>query len=217
MADRSSTGLRWRWLHRIGYLCTLLIAVEIIWAGTLIGSAWWHDRERRADNRAHSRVHRGNLLTDPTAVDPSSGAISRLGVLAPVTALGPDSVRFGVDPALSDYAYALALRRRGAMAEGLVVVFERRADSTEDRMIYRFQAPVSEFNQVMAQFDTVTDGYPGGDRLCTDGVQYAFERRRGALTTSGTSVSSCDRTYERAADILIDFSRRFAPLPKLLR
>lgn len=103
------------------------------------------------------------------------------------------------------------------MAEGLVVVFERRADSTEDRMIYRFQAPVSEFNQVMAQFDTVTDGYPGGDRLCTDGVQYAFERRRGALTTSGTSVSSCDRTYERAADILIDFSRRFAPLPKLLR
>jgi hypothetical protein len=217
MAGHSPPSLRWRWLHRIGYLCTLLIAVEIVWAGTLIGTAWWHDRERGAYIRAHSRVHRGNLLTDPTAVDPSSGAISRLGVLASVAELGPNSVRFGVDPALSDYAYSLAMRRRGVTAEGLVVVFERRADSTEDRTVYRFQVPAAEFNQVMAQFDTVLDGYAGGDRLCTDGVQYAFERRRGALTTSGTSVSSCDRTYERAADILIEFARRFAPLPKLLR
>ncbi|PAV70530.1 hypothetical protein WR25_16391 [Diploscapter pachys] len=105
--------------------------------------------------------------------------------------LGPDAVRLGVHPALSDYAYALAMRRRGAVAQGLVVV--------------------------MSQFDAVTDGYAGGDRLCTDGTKYAFERRRGSLTTSGTSVSRCDSTYERAASILIEFARRFSPLPKLLR
>ncbi|KTT68609.1 hypothetical protein NS319_13130 [Sphingomonas sanguinis] len=68
----------------------------------------------------------------------------------------------------------------------------------------------------MAQFDMVTDGYQGGDRLCTDGVEYAFERRSGPRVTSGTSVSSCDKTYERAAMLLFDFARRFAPLPKTL-
>jgi len=217
MANRPVMNFRWRWLHRIGYLCTLLVAIEIVWAGTLMGAAWWRDRERRADVRAHSRVHRGELLTDLTAIDPSSGAISRLGALASMAILGPDAVRLGVDPASSDYAYALAMRRRGAVAEGLVVVFERRADDTEDQKTYSFQVPVAEFNQVMSQFDSVTDGYSGGDRLCTDGVQYAFERRRGPLTTSGTSVSSCDRTYERAANILLEFARRFSPLPKLLR
>ncbi|WP_294217990.1 hypothetical protein [uncultured Sphingomonas sp.] len=217
MANHPVTNFRWRWLHRIGFLCTLLVAIEIVWAGAFIGSAWWRDRERDAEARAHSRVHRGELLTDLTAIDPGSGAISRLGVLAPMAMLGPDAVRLGVHPALSDYAYALAMRRRGAVAEGLVVVFERRADYTEERKTYRFQVPVAEFNQVMSQFDAVTDGYAGGDRLCTDGTKYAFERRRGSLTTSGTSVSSCDRTYERAANILIEFARRFSPLPKLLR
>ena len=130
--------------------------------------------------------------------------------------LGPDAVRLGVDPALSDYAYAMAMRRRGAVAEGLVVVFERRANYPEDQKTYRFQVPVAEFNQLMSRFDSVTDGYRGGDRLCFDGIDYAFERRRGSLTTAGTSVSSCDRTYERAANILLEFARRFSPLPKSL-
>ena len=205
-----------RWLHRIGYLCTLLVIVELVWAGTLAGTYWWRDYERRADSRAHSRVHSGTLLSNPAAIDADSGAISRLAAVAPLTALGPDSVRLGVEPALRNYAYALAMRRHGPVADGLVILFDRREDGTEDRVAYRFQAPVTEYDQVMAQFDAITDAYPGGDTLCTDGVQYAFERRQGAHMTSGTSVSTCDRTYERAADLLTGFARRFAPLSKLL-
>ncbi|WP_339426781.1 hypothetical protein, partial [Pseudomonas proteolytica] len=180
-------------------------------------TSWWRDRERRAESRAHSRIHTGTLLSNLAAIDPSSGAISRLGAVAPLTTLGPDSVRLGVNPALENYAYALAMRSRGPTTDGMVVVFYRREDGTEERTVYRFQAPTADYRQVMAQFDAITDAYPGGDRLCTDGVQYAFERRLGPRTTSGTSVSSCDLIYERAADVLIEFARRFAPLPKLLR
>ena len=166
--------------------------------------------------RAHSRVHSGLLLSDPNAIDLDSGALALLTALNPVSALGPHSVRLAVNPALSDQAYALVLRRRGEKAEGVVIVFRDVINGLDKRQAYHFQTSVAEFDQVMAQFDKVTEGYQGGDRLCTDGVEYAFERRRGTRVTSGTSVSSCDKTYERAATLLFDLARRFAPVPKTL-
>lgn len=206
----------WRWLHRIGYVCTLLVLTQLIWAGTLLTKAWWRQRGQAAEMRAHSRVHSGLLLSDPNAIDQDNGALVQLTALHPVSALGSQSVRLAVNPALSDQAYALALRRRGEKAEGVVIVFRHAPDGLDKRQAYHFQTSVAEFDQVMAQFDMVTDGYQGGDRLCTDGVEYAFERRSGPRVTSGTSVSSCDKTYERAAMLLFDFGRRFAPLPKTL-
>ncbi|WP_241491194.1 hypothetical protein [Sphingomonas sanguinis] len=207
---------RWRWLHRIGYVCTLIVLTQLIWAGALLTKAWWRQRGQAAEMRAHSRVHSGLLLSDPNAIDLDNGALVQLTALHPVSALGSQSVRLAVNPALSDQAYALALRRRGEKAEGVVIVLRHAPDGLDKRQAYHFQTSVAEFDQVMAQFDMVTDGYQGGDRLCTDGVEYAFERRSGPRVTSGTSVSSCDKTYERAAMLLFDFARRFAPLPKTL-
>ncbi|PBN42382.1 hypothetical protein SxD43FB_16745 [Sphingobium sp. D43FB] len=68
----------------------------------------------------------------------------------------------------------------------------------------------------MQQFDAITQQYEGGDRSCTDGVSYAFERRNGPVTKSGTSATGCDKTYEEAARLLLTFARQFAPLPKSL-
>lgn len=206
---------RWRWLHRMGYVCTLIVLAELLWAGTLLTMAWWQQRQRSVEMLAHSRVHDGPILSDPKAIDLSSKALSRLASLRPVTRLGPNAVRLAVEPAMSDIAYALALRRQGDKAEGLALVFRHQPDGTEERRAYHFQAPLAEFDQIMTQFDLVTDGYEGGDRRCTDGVQYAFERRRGTRVTSGTSTSNCDRTYERAAAILSDFGRHFAPVPNV--
>lgn len=208
---------RWRWLHRIGYVCTLIVLAELLWAGTLLTMAWWQQWERAADMRAHSRIRSGPLLSDPGAINPDNEALVLLTALRPVSALGPHSVRLAVDPALSDYALALALRRLGGKTEGVVVIFHRLPSGLDKRQTYHFWTSADEFDQVMAQFDMVTDGYQGGDRLCTDGVQYALERRHGTKVTSGTSTSSCDETYERAARILFDVARRFVPLPRRLR
>ena len=201
MTDRSGPSRPRRLLDAVASVCMLIVVVQILWAGALIGQARWKEKERRMEYRARSQVHRGTLLSNPSAVALDNGAISRLGTLAPVASLGPDSVRLAANPSLTDYAYALALRRRTSVAEGVVVVFARGADGTESRTSYRFEAPANEYGIAMSQFDTITDSYAGGDRLCTDGVEYAFERRRGPLTTSGTSMSTCDPTYEKGADL----------------
>lgn len=202
---------RWlRWLHRVGYLTTALILVQLIFVAVVAGRGWLRDREMRASLVEESRTHETPLLpTGDRYV--RGGAIERLGKMTPLADLHGDGFRFVAMPSFGTTEYGVVLSLPLPDADHATGVLTTFAKSGKGLVQHRtFNIPADEYRKLTSQIDNLTDGWPGnGDDLCLDGTPAAFERVRGTRITSG--VGNCSKHYEQLKALVLAPVRRFAP------
>lgn len=174
-----------RWLHRVGYAATLIVALEIAIVGWFGGSAWWRYRRIEAAQREDTRTHTGPITArngDPVHDD----ALRLLAKLPPLASLGPDAVRYAIAPSFGRQWFAVALRPTRDSVTGVLVTVTRSDMDTfgaENRRA--FAMPIQAYRALMARADRLTDGWAGTTHFWTDGTPIAFERMRGEALSSG--------------------------------
>lgn len=211
MANKVS---RWLiWLHRLGYLTTAIIVIELGIVGSVLGREWLRNRELHAKLVDNSRTQETPVRVgdDPYV---RGSAVKLFAKLPPLRALHGDGLRFVAMPSFgtSDYALTVSLPSGAPYASGTLIVVnktdEGRTDSTRT-----FRVPSPAYQRLVADLDRLTDGWPGDGNQCADGAPAAFERVRAARITSG--VGNCSRHYKQVKLLLLNAIRRFAPGPDL--
>ena len=203
---------RLKWLHRIGYGTTALVAIQIL---VIIGTACWLQWEEAHRSRtwwALSKTQEGPVK--PDARLPNDDMLDYLRRLPPITGLHGNGFRFVVTPSFSqsDYAFTLSFTQGAKRAEGVLYIFGTR---TPDAVTQRraFTVPAWNYRRYAEVMDQLTDGWPGADEGCADGAPVAFERLRGERVTSGRG--NCSPHYDRVKRLNLALIRRFAPGPDL--
>jgi hypothetical protein len=202
---------RWlTWLHRIGYVTTALIVVQLLAIGYFGTRGWIEDREMRAAKIADTRTHEGPLQpTDDRWVRGS--AIHLLGKLPPLGALNGDGIRFVAMPSFNSSHFAVAITLPDPTADeaqGVLSTFAQH-DKYAPLGERQFRMPATAYRSLAARLDDLTDGWPGHSVVCLDGTPVAFERVRGSRITSGSG--NCHSHYDQVSELMLDHLLRFAP------
>ena len=200
---------RWRWLHRLGYVTTLIVFLQIVGVGVASFLHWQRDRERTAELVEESRTQEGPVQEGDGQWVRGS-AVRELALLPPLHALQGNGLRFVVMPSFSEwYSLALSIEPRAERTAGVLIVSKYSDGEPGQRSTRRFTVPRAEFLKAMSEFDRLTDHWEGDANLCLDGAPMAFERVRAARITSG--VGNCSPHYDRLRAMMLQTVRRFAP------
>lgn len=200
--------VRLKWLHRVGYVTTTLVAVQILLIVGVICWEQWETVRRFQLLREWSKTQEGPLKHDDRLpVDDLSAYLKRL---PPTAGMNGDGFRFVVAPSFSqsDYAFSLSLKRGASQADGHLYTFASRTHALTGPS-RAFAVPAWDYRRYADAMDRLTDGWPGADEGCTDGAPVAFERIRGARVTSGRG--NCSSHYDRIKRLNLALIRRFAP------
>ncbi|MGH6617577.1 hypothetical protein, partial [Sphingomonas sp.] len=125
------TTSRWViWLHRIGYLTTAVVIVELGVIGFVVGREWLRHRQISAMLVERSRTHEAPIREEGEP-HVRGAAVELLARLPPLRALHGDGLRFVAMPSFgtSDYALALSLPPKAAAADGVLVVIDKTSES----------------------------------------------------------------------------------------
>lgn len=211
MAKKASQWLIW--LHRLGYLTTAIIVIELGIVGSILGREWLQNRELHAKLIDNSRTQATPVRADD---DPyvRGSAVKLFAKLPPLRALHGDGLRFVAMPSFgtSDYALAVSLPSAAPYASGTLIVIDK-TNNSGTASTRKFRVPSAAYQRLVADLDRLTDGWPGDDDQCLDGAPAAFERVRGARVTSG--IGNCSPHYDRVKLLVLNAIRRFAPGPDL--
>jgi hypothetical protein len=189
---------RLKWLHRIGYVATALVAMELIGIGALVLHFWWQERERVARWVELTRTHEGPLRSDTVRYRPDE--IDLIETLPPLSSLGGDGLRFVAMPSLRgpSYAYALTVPAVGARATGVINIFPRFLEqgvSSASAVSIKFTMPKASAKKLLAKVDASTRDWAGEDAPCLDGTSVAFELVTNAGISSGAGNAACSEHY----------------------
>jgi hypothetical protein len=201
------------WLHRIGYLTTVVVIVELGVIAVAVGGEWLRHRQISAMLVERSRTHEAPIREDGEP-HVRGAAVELLARLPPLRALHGDGLRFVAMPSFgtSDYALALSLPPKATAADGVLLVIDKTSES-RPVAARRFTAPAADYRKLVIDLDRLADGWPGDVDLCGDGAPAAFERVRGARITSG--IGNCSPHYDKVKLLVLTAIRRLAPGPDL--
>ena len=154
---------RTRWIHRIGYLTTLIVALEC--AG--LGALWIYDWQRRHDPQFYSGTNEHELRQEGERWVRGS-ALKSLTFVPAAGALSGDGLRLAVMPSFSDwYAVAMSARPGSKRATGIIVRLQQpdfdRDEARSPIEIARvsFAVPLTDYRDFTAWLDQHVDGYDG--------------------------------------------------------
>ena len=196
--EKAGTRRNWLiWLHRIGYVTTALIAVELILIAYATARAWLQERKFRAAQIEETRTHQGPLLPNDERYVRGE-AVDLLGRLPASEGLHGDGLRFVAMPSFnrSHFAVAVSMPEPSAReAEGVLMRFDWQ-NSGALLSQRQFHLPATAYRSLVTKIDRLTDGWPGDPGFCVDGSPTAFERfAAGAshpeLGTAISTMSNC--------------------------
>lgn len=201
---------RWLvWLRRVGYVTTVLIAVQLTFLAFFSVKQWLDRRDMYAQVREESRTHETALLESDDSLVRQS-ALRSLAALPPLDGLNGDGLRFVALPSfgMNNYALAVFLPRNAQQAVGVLIVTSNgvKGATTYQR---QFRMPASAYRTFVTDVDRRTDGWPGDADMCLDGTPAAFERVRGSRVTSG--IGNCSPHYKALKAVVLRAVRHFAP------
>src|SRR5689334_3254256 len=166
----------WKWLHRIGYICTVLVVLETIFFGWMFEKEWASRHEFEARARDDTRTHDGPLQGgDAVRAD----AFRLFKPLPSLKSLGGDGFHFAAMPQLAYFNYSISLGGIGEEVQGVLLVREMLRDSELPKIISRgdhgtqyeppvpkyketiqyFTMPRAAYRDLMAKMDALTDGF----------------------------------------------------------
>jgi len=183
------------WLHRIGYVCTIIVLAELL---AVVGLTAWAWREQHLSDVA--RMHETQTQEGPLAGRDilERSAMGPMNLLMPRTALRGEGVRFVAMPQLSPtwYAVELAGAGQGPVPVTVIVIHRNPHDDGFVPVTMPFAVSRETYAKLTAALDRLTDGYAGHAwDMCLDGTVVAFERVRGSRITSGIGNIYCGGTH----------------------
>lgn len=208
--------IRFRWIHRIGYLTTAIVALQC----SALGALWIYSLVTRNDAPIYSGTNEHELRAEGDRWVRGS-AIRSLSFVPGAKALSGDGIRLAVMPSFSDwYAVAISARPGAKRATGVIVRLQQpsyRPDSPDTPPIEiaraAFPIPLEDYREFASWFEQHVDGFGGGGDLCLDGAPVAFERINGDRTLSG--VGNCEAHYDEIRMRSLAFLKRYVPVETL--
>jgi len=189
-----------RWLHRIGYVTTALVLIELLLIAGLALHAWGAERHARALAREETRTRAGPIAVPAVRYRPD--AIDLLATVPPLPAGAGQGARFAISPYLSGrwFAVALSVQPGAAQARGALVGVDG-----EGRVRYRigFALPAADARRFLARLEALVDKWPGDASRCLDGTGLAFELRSAAGVSSGEGNAGCNDHYRRIGGLVL--------------
>lgn len=205
-----------KWLHRIGYATTLIVAIELLGIGGVVVRQWQIERQRSAAGVERTRTHYGRLrIAEPRVFRPDE--MDLLAALPPLAGRGDGGFRFVAIPSFGRrwYAYSVSLPSSAAQAHGMILVFDNPAGDNArqgPRKSLGFTMSRATATRLMAALDNLTRGWKGeGGDSGLDGTLVAFERVERGHVSSGSGNSSCSDHYKLLSQIAL------APIKSLFR
>lgn len=192
------------WLHRIGYVCTAIVAVQLVVIAAELVTALFEQSIRDAKFREETRTH------------------SRpLGATGPITLhlpkpkqLGADGARMFAEPSFYDAEYAVAIWGKDSNGgpKGVLVIRHRDADGVPLNRFSKseFRIPRADYVAATARIDELADGYDGTAQICLDGTAFSFELKRAGKVMSGGG-NTCFDHYHKVSAVFLDLAQRFGP------
>lgn len=210
-----------RWqvlLHRLGYLTTALIALQLCYVAFHLVKAETRDFRRDVAQIAESRTFAGPL--SPVEGDEwiRPHLIEHLGELKGLSELRPAGLRFVALPSFgrAEYALWLSLGDGDAQANGELRVIIRGEDNqTEVKFeTLDISATRAEAAALFNEIDALTRNYAGqSDGVCVDGTAIGYERIAGQAIWSGGG--NCQRLYVKVRSLVLNFVRSNVKSPLL--
>lgn len=200
----------WRWLHRFGYLTTLIVVAEVILASIALVPQLIDAHRRQVWAERATMTY-----SEPLAAHPETylgrDVIPVMDSLSHVGDPSRNILRIVVDPSFGEASYAVVLSEGTTKAPptGFLLVTDRtKAGAPIHTRSFSFTA--ASYQSLTRTVDALTDGWPGSNRdFCCDGTGVAFERVRGNRITSGSG--NCSPHYERLKALILAFVRRYSP------
>jgi len=200
------------WLHRVGYLTTLIVALEAAAIGYYGYQDWRFRRDMAAATQDRTRTKTGPVKADGSDLV-SESVLSLLSTLPSLASLPNDSLRFVSMPSFGPDWFAIALRRTADGATATLVIAHRDMGSADH--IRAFEAPKQfaiaqqPLERMLIQFDQQVEGWNGDRSMWTDGTPIAFERKKDGQITSGQGNSPTH--YAEVAAIIRDGLAPYSP------
>lgn len=190
-------GQATKWLHRIGYVCTIVVALQILVLCAYQIADWRTDRELRG----YSRTHDVPLAAFPDSWE-AKAALAYLITLPSLEDMQGNGFRFASMPALATGGhYGLAIfKDNTGKAKGYLWV----RYTNQRKFEHDFSIATTSYDRLVKQIDAMTIGYEGSaDDFCLDGSPVAFERVDGSKIRSG--VGNCSAHYQKLASTVLAF------------
>lgn len=190
-----SMAITRKWLHRIGYVTTVVVALQLIVIGCFAAREWPEARRRHRYALELTRTHSGGLRPDTVRFRPDE-----LDLLGTLPGSGPaNEFRFVAMPSLrgSSFAYSLAQRSATEPASGILNIFPRKleTDRFEETQTVRFTLPAASARIFLDRVASLTTDWKGEDSGCLDGTGVAFELKINGNVTSGRGNAACSEHY----------------------
>jgi hypothetical protein len=184
-----------RWLHRLGYVCTAIVTLELLAAGALAAHFWLEDRERLYFAMERTRTHAGPLTPGKVRYRPDESDL--FSTLPPIDAR--NGLRFAAMPSLRGpwFAYSIAVPTQTGRVKGVLNIFPRNLQTGDfgATQTIRFTMPAATGQVLLSKVSNLTKDWGGKDDRCLDGTGVAFELAMGGNVTSGSGNSACSEHY----------------------
>ncbi len=201
---------RWlKWLHRIGYVTTIIVLIQILGIATFITIQLLKDYKIQNALRKQSSTHERPLL-----VNDDSNMSQLLRLLPSLDTLQGNGFRFVADPDWFHKDYALALylpAPNGSRAKGVIIIKEGSNPSIKQ---HNFTIPANAYRTLVKNIDKKTDSWKGSTMIFFHYTTTAFERVRGKKVTSGIGQGY---PYTEIQSLILTTLKEYAPnddLPK---
>lgn len=188
-----------RYLHRLGYVTTAVVAVQLAVLGYMTWHNWHSEQVRRQIGQQASLMRDGPIqrwLSDSYRFG-SQDAWIMVGLLPPAAEMGPDGFRFLALPSLSDVKVAVAMTRTEDGARGTLVLrnIPRHANicTCDDPLVLdqkiEIRMSAQEYQRLMAAIDGLARRWNGDDGAYLDGTAIIWERTQGGGLATGIGNS----------------------------
>ena len=214
MDECSMEGRSPKWLHRVGYVMTLIVAVGLMLLSIPLFRLWQHDREWLAAARERTRTHQGPIIAD---TNPDRYRPDEFDVVSTLPALRGDGLRFVAMPSLRGRWYAISVSTisNADRATGMIRVFSRSDNERGDmalRDTINFWMRPQAVEQLVADAASLTNNWGGERTPCFDGTGVAFELSRSGSITSGMGNSACSEHYGQLSQIVLQRFETLIPI-----
>jgi len=199
----------WLWLHRLGYVTTALMVLELLAIGGGLIYGQFAGYRQLQQERAATRTVEGPLTSNPDSYILFPDAPPPFAGLPPLVALSGDGIRATIQPSfgLAHYRVAMWQPAGAGPAQGVLIIEHRGDERGVDRR--PFALPRATYADVLAKIDHWAANWPGsGGDYCCDGTAIGFERVSGPRVLSGSG--NCSDHYDALKRLLLQIVRRYA-------